>query len=104
MLAGTAIPLRASIDLAGLSAKDVRVEALVGRIGPDGELEETEVLTLSPIPETAGGLQEQNSHVMFGRDYAPLVTGRLGYSVRVSPNHYEDPLNRPCSAPIKWIG
>ncbi len=100
MLAGTSIPLQASLDLAGLSAKDVRVEALVGRIGPDGELEETEVLTLSPVSP----LQEQDSHVMFGRDYTPVVTGRLGFSVRVSPNHYDDPLNRPCSAPIKWVG
>ena len=33
-----------------------------------------------------------------------IATGRLGCSVRVSPNHFEDPLNRPCNAPIKWAG
>ena len=97
ILAGSSIPLRAQLDLGGLSPKDVRVEALVGRVGPGGELEETEVLTL-PF------LSEQNGQVMFGREFAPLVTGRLGYSVRVSPNHGEDPLNRPCNAALKWMG
>lgn len=101
VLAGTAIPLRARLDLAGLSAKDVRVEALVGRIGPNGELEETEVLSLPPLSENGS---EHGSEVLFGRDFAPLVTGRLGYSVRVSPNHCEDPINRPCHARLKWGG
>jgi hypothetical protein len=32
-----------------------------------------------------------------------LATGRLGYSVRVTPNHCDDPLNRPCNAPLKWV-
>jgi starch phosphorylase len=106
VLAGSAIPLRATLDLAGLSAKDVRVEAVVGRVGPGGELEETEVLTL---PFLSGSLPpEQGNAVMFGRDFVPLVTGRLGYAVRVSPNHglhYSgDPLTRPCNAPLKWMG
>ena len=36
VLNGGTIPLRAGLDLAGLSPKDVRVEAVVGRIGPRG--------------------------------------------------------------------
>jgi starch phosphorylase len=97
VLAGSSLPVRAQIDLAGLSPDDVHVEALVGRIGGHGELEETQVLLLEPL--------EQHGNVfMFGRAFTPVATGRLGYTVRVSPNHYTDPLNRPCYAPLKWIG
>jgi starch phosphorylase len=97
VLTGAPLPLRASLDLAGLRPEDVRVEAVVGRVGAEGELEETEVLTLSP-------LEEHGSVFVFGKDFAPLMTGRLGYSVRVSPNHCDDPLNRPCNALLKWAG
>ena len=96
VLAGTSLPLRARVDLGGLSPADVRVEALVGRIGAHGDLEEAQVLTLDP-------LEKQENVFLFGRAFAPLSTGRLGFSVRVTPNHYTDPLNRPCNAPIKWI-
>jgi starch phosphorylase len=95
--AGSSVPLRASLDLAGLTPTDVRVEAVVGRVGAHGELEETQVLTLAP----AG---QQESSFMFGRDFAPFTTGRLGYALRVSPNHCDDPLNRPCNALLKWAG
>jgi starch phosphorylase len=53
------------------------------------------VLALNP-------LGQQGSRVLFGTDFAPLTTGRLGCSVRISPNHFDDPLNRPCNAPLKW--
>jgi len=94
--AGASLPLRARIDLAGLAPTDVRVEALVGRIGAHGDLEEAQVLTLDR-------LEQQGTVFMFGRTFAPLTTGRLGFSVRVTPNHYADPLNRPCNAPLKWM-
>ena len=97
VLSGSTLPLEARIDLAGLAPEDVRVEALVGRVGPQGELEETQVLALDP-------LEHQGTVFLFGRSFAPMASGRLGYSVRVSPNHYTDPLNRPCNAPIKWLG
>ena len=96
VLAGASLPLRARIDLAGLSAADVRVEALVGKIGPQGDLEEAQVVTLDPV-------EQQGTEFMFGHQFSPLTTGRLGFSVRVTPNHYTDPLNRPCNAPIKWM-
>jgi starch phosphorylase len=97
VLTGSPLPLRATLDLAGLKPEDVRVEAVVGRVGVHGELEETQVLTLAPV-------EEHGSLFVFGRDFAPFMTGRLGYSVRVSPNHYDDPLNRPCNALLKWAG
>ena len=92
---GVAIPLRARLDLMGLTPSDVRVEAVVGRVGPRGELEETQVLTLNP-------LEQQGTVYLFGHDFSPMTTGRMGFGVRVSPNHVEDPFNRPCNAPIKW--
>ena len=96
--AGSSVPLRASLDLAGLTPSDVRVEAVVGRVGAHGELEDTQVLTLA----SAGTQQE--AIYMFGRDFAPFTTGRLGYALRISPNHCDDPLNRPCNALLKWAG
>ena len=96
VLSGSTVPLRASLDLAGLTPRDVRVEAVVGRIGPRGELVDTQVLTLDP-------LEQHGNQYLFGRDFAPLTTGRLGYAVRVAPNHSEDPLNRPCNTPFKWM-
>ncbi len=71
VLSGAAIPLRAGLDLAGLTPADVRVEAVVGRLGPRGELVDTQVLTLDP-------LEQQGSHYLFGREFVPLTTGRLG--------------------------
>jgi glycogen phosphorylase len=95
VLTGLPIPVRAVVDLAGLSPDDVRVEAVVGRIGVSGNLEETQVMTL-PAREHAG-----NEYV-FLKEFVPHQTGRLGYSLRISPNHYEDPLTRPCNSLLKW--
>jgi starch phosphorylase len=89
------VPLRASVDLAGLQPHDVRVEAVVGRVGPNGQLEETQVMTLAAI-------EQRGTVFLFGKDFAPYTTGRLGYSLRISPNHFDDPLNRPCNALLKW--
>ena len=95
MLTGLPIPVRAVVNLAGLSPDDVRVEAVVGRIGVNGNLEETQVMTL-PAVEQAG-----NEYV-FLKEFVPHQTGRLGYSLRISPNHYDDPLTRPCNSLLKW--
>jgi starch phosphorylase len=99
--AGSSVPMRAGLDLAGLTPEDVRVEAVVGRVGAHGELEDTQVLTLAPVVRTEA---QQETVFMFGRDFAPFTTGRLGYALRVSPNHCDDPLNRPCNALLKWAG
>jgi starch phosphorylase len=99
---GSPIPLRAEVDLAGLTPEDVRVEALVGRVGPAGELEDVQVLTLDPLDSQEDGLHI--SGYLFGRDIMPYATGRLGFAVRVSPNHFTDPLQRPCNALLKWAG
>jgi starch phosphorylase len=65
------------------------VEAVVGRISADGELADTEVVTLSPG-------ENEGTQYTFSGEFAPRQTGRLGYALRVCPNHYHDPLTRPC--------
>ena len=95
VLSGKPVAVRAAIELAGLSPSDVRVEVVVGRVDSDGHLEDTEVMLLPSI--------EQNGTVaVFGRDIVPEWTGRVGYALRVSPNHFDDPLTRPCTSLLKW--
>jgi glycogen phosphorylase len=95
VLSGTPIPFRAVVDLAGLEPSDIRLEVVVGRVSGTGELKQTEVLELPPI-EVSGA-----AHV-FSKEYVPAYTGRLGYVVRISPNHCDDPLTRPCHSLIRW--
>ena len=73
------------------------MEAVLGRVGPDGDLEDTSVLTLQPVGEHDG-------MYLFEREFVPHQTGRLGYTLRVWPNHCDDPLARPCYAQLKWAG
>jgi starch phosphorylase len=95
LLTGQAVQLRASVFLNELQPGDVRVEAVVGRVGTDGLLQETMVISLPPK-------REQNGWQLFERDFVPHQTGRIGYTLRIAPNHCEDPLSRPCRSPMKW--
>jgi starch phosphorylase len=95
VLSGHSVPVRTTIDLAGLSPQDVRVELVMGRVDNNGYLEETEVLVLPSI-------EQQGPVVVFGKDIVPDRTGRVGYALRVSPNHFDDPLTRPCTSLLKW--
>jgi starch phosphorylase len=92
---GNEILVRAAVDLAGLKPTDVRVEAVLGRVGPSGSLEDTEIIVLPAAGESGG-------FAIYAKDIAPRHTGRLGYALRVSPNHYEDPLTRPCPDLLRW--
>jgi len=95
VVSGRPVPVRAAIDLAGLTAHDVRVEVVLGRVDSNGHLEETEVMVLPPV-------EQKDSVAIFGKDIVPDRTGRLGYALRVSPNHFDDPLTRPCTSLLKW--
>ncbi len=95
LVSGRPIPLRAVVDLNGLTPEDVRVEAVVGRVSVNGNLEDTTVITLSPV-------ERDGAAVVFAREFLPHHTGRLGYSLRISPNHCEDPLTRQCHPLLKW--
>ena len=92
---GRTVPVRAAVEMAGLAPEDVRVEAVVGKVGATGALEETEVVEL-PATERIGSV------TVFAKDLTPQYTGRLGYALRISPNHFEDPRTRPCASLLKW--
>jgi starch phosphorylase len=97
LVSGKPMELKAWVDLAGLRPEDVRVEAVLGRVGPSGRLVQSEVVHLAPAAEVG-------SAYLFSRQLVPQQTGRLGFTVRVAPNHYDDPLTRPCNAPLRWAG
>ncbi len=97
VVSGRPIPVRVAVDLAGLKPNDVRVEAIVGRVGPNGRLEQTEVMLLPPV-------EQRESVYVFAGEILPQQTGRLGYTFRLAPNHSDDPLTRPCHPLIKWGG
>ena len=95
VISGRPVTVRAAIDLAGLEPGDVRVEAVIGSVNSNGHLEDTEVMVLPSV--------ERNGAVAtFGREIVPERTGRIGYALRVSPNHFDDPMTRPCSSLLKW--
>lgn len=95
VLSGQPITVRAVVHLAGLRPSDVKVEAVIGRIGAEGHLEDTRVMALAPAAQQGEGW-------LFTAQFVPTHTGRLGYAMRISPNHYEDPLSRPCYALLRW--
>jgi len=95
LLTGQAVQLRAAVGLNGLQPSDVRVEAVSGRVGPDGLLEEPMIVSLPPAKEEGGAF-------IFEREFVPYQTGRVGYTLRIAPNHTEDPLSRPCRTQMKW--
>jgi glycogen phosphorylase len=95
VLSGKPVPVKTAVNLAGLKPDDVRVEVVVGRVGVNGQLEETEVMMLPPI-------EQRGNIVVFAKEIVPQQTGRMGYALRIAPNHYGDPLTRPCSSLLKW--
>jgi starch phosphorylase len=96
VMSGSAVPLRTTVDLAGLNASEVRVEAVIGQIGVNGQLQRTYTLPLSPV-------EEKGNAVTFASEFTVQQTGRVGYSVRISPNHFDNPLTRPCNSLLKWV-
>jgi starch phosphorylase len=95
-MSGSAVPLRATVELAGLEPAEVRVEAVIGQIGVNGQLQSTFTLPLIPG-------EKRGTAVVFSNEFTVQRTGRVGYSVRVSPNHFDNPLTRPCNALLKWV-
>lgn len=95
VMSGSAVPVRATVDLAGLTSGEVLVEAVVGQIGGNGQLQGTFVLPLKPV-------SEKGNTVEFATEFSIQQTGRVGYSVRISPNHFNNPLTRACNSLLKW--
>ncbi|HVL38162.1 MAG TPA: alpha-glucan family phosphorylase [Fimbriimonadaceae bacterium] len=72
--------IRAAVTLGTLSPEDVRVQALVGQIGPNRDLLNVEVHDL----RLTG--QDQGAHVFEG-SFSCDRPGHRGYTVRVVPRH-----------------
>jgi hypothetical protein len=96
-MSGKPIPVRAALYLAGLKSEDVRVECLIGTVSTGGNLENTGVV---PLP----GVRMEGDLAVFECEIVPEQTGRLGYAIRVSPNHDDNPLTRPVTSLLKWGG
>ncbi|HLH03107.1 MAG TPA: alpha-glucan family phosphorylase [Bryobacteraceae bacterium] len=96
VMSGASVPLRAILEVGELSPSELRVEAVIGQIGANGELQGTYTLPLVPV-------EQQGTSVVFANEFTVQQTGRVGYSVRVSPNHFDNPLTRPCNALLKWV-
>lgn len=77
---GKHVGVRALVELGGLSPEDVRVEAVVGRIGPNRELSDCSVSIL----ELSG---HENGGFVFGGSIACDRAGHQGYTVRVVPHN-----------------
>jgi starch phosphorylase len=95
VLSGSAINVRAVLNLAGLEPADVRVEAVVGRVGASGQLENFEALPLKPVEQSGGAY-------VFSNKYTVQQTGRVGYAIRVTQDHFDNPLTRPCNPLLTW--
>src|SRR3954468_7078039 len=78
VMSGSAVPLRTTVDLAGLQPSEVRVEAVIGQVGTSGNLQDTFVLALKPV-------NNHGSTVAFANEFTVAQPGRIGYSVRISP-------------------
>jgi glycogen phosphorylase len=73
---GERVAVRASVELAGLSTKDVQVQAVIGRVADSDEL--YDVVT---VPMTADGDGRYSAEVSLPH------AGSLGVTARVLPNH-----------------
>lgn len=77
---GAELSLRARIDLAGLAAAEVTVQAVIGRVSPDDELVDTVVVEMERSEPDAG--------VEVYTLSTPLPrSGAVGYTVRILPRH-----------------
>jgi starch phosphorylase len=73
---GTDVTVSAAVELAGLAAEDVSVEAVLGRVDDADELHDA---TAMPMAELGRG--------HFSAKLALTAAGTLGYTVRVLPRH-----------------
>jgi starch phosphorylase len=96
VMSGSSIPVRATLELGGLQSSEVRVEAVIGQVGGNGQLHSTVVVPLKPV-------SQDGTKVTFANEFTVQQTGRVGYSVRISPDHFDNPLTRPCNALLKWV-
>jgi starch phosphorylase len=81
---GDRFTVRARVRLGGLSESDVQAELALGQIGSDGELVNPVFHSMQPVGAAEGGVVEFEAH-----NIACQAGGRVGYTVRVLPDHLE---------------
>jgi len=78
---GAEMTVRAAVQLAGLNAEDVTVEAVVGRVGETDDLADTVTVAMEHVGAADGGGDRFESVVKLPH------AGLTGYTVRVLPAH-----------------
>ncbi len=79
---GKPFAISATVALGSLSPEDVRVQALVGRMGANRELIDFTPIDLSPVGEEAGTTKYEGQIQL-------SEPGHRGYTVRIIPNHQD---------------
>lgn len=79
-LIGNAFDIRAFVELGSLTPDDVKVQAIVGRVGPNRELIETRVEDLTFV-------EKDDVRYVFTGKVTCDMAGHQGYTIRVVPNH-----------------
>ena len=79
-LIGSTLALRAHVQLAGLAASDVVVQAVLGRVSEDDELTEVSTTPMQLVST------DHDGHV-FAVDTPVPLSGAVGYTVRVLPHN-----------------
>ena len=97
VMSGSEVKVSAEVELAGLDPEDVKVEAVIGHVGPSGDLDQAHVMELK-VASSSGSVH------LFEKSIVPNETGRLGLALRISSNHFSDPMARPVNTLMKWAG
>jgi starch phosphorylase len=77
---GDRVEVSARVNLAGLTAREVRVELYFGHVSSYGEIEQAHTLQMEPQTD-GGSVVEYRGQIECG------MTGRQGYTVRLLPRH-----------------
>lgn len=77
---GEPFTVNALVNLGSLAAEEVKVQALVGKMGANRELSEFDAVNLKPVGQ-------EGSAIKFEGQVLLKEPGHRGYTVRVIPNH-----------------
>ena len=92
---GKPVEVRAAIDLAGLTPGDVRVELVLGGSTVTG-------IWKRPRSWCCRRCEQRRIRRDLRKRDRAGADRTAGYALRVSPNHFDDPLTRPCTSLLKW--
>lgn len=91
---GDSVQIQAEVTLGGLAPSDVRVQAVIGKVGSSRDLIDAEVVDLTAQPG-------DGDHIVFA-GFLPCETpGNRGYTVRIIPHHQD--VSVPTELPlVRW--